>query len=155
MKNIVIVLIALLAMLVGLWVQQNLKVDFTTLDREEHQWSHPQGNWTVVNYFAEWCAPCLREIPELNHFYQQHNDNISIFAVSYDRLTRGQLIALQQKYAIQFPIIARLNTLPWSQPPNSLPTTYILDADGKVQKQLKGEQSADKLIQTINLLKVL
>jgi thiol-disulfide isomerase/thioredoxin len=146
-------LAASFAMLVGLWTQQSLKIDFTTLDGQDHRWSDSQGNWKVVNYFAEWCAPCLREMPELNHFYQQHNDAIDIFAVSFDPLNKQQLMVLQQKYDIQFPIIDNLNTLPWSRPPNSLPTTYIIDADGKVQKQLKGEQSAEKLIQTINVLK--
>jgi thiol-disulfide isomerase/thioredoxin len=146
-------LAASFAMLVGLWTQQSLKIDFTTLDGQDHRWSDSQGNWKVVNYFAEWCAPCLREMPELNHFYQQHNDAIDIFAVSFDPLNKQQIMVLQQKYDIQFPIIDNLNTLPWSRPPNSLPTTYIIDADGKVQKQLKGEQSAEKLIQTINVLK--
>ncbi len=155
MKKVVIILAASLALLVGLWTQQNLKVDFTTLDGQEHRWSNSQGNWKVVNYFAEWCAPCLREMPELNHFYQQHNDDIDIFAVSFDPLNKEQLMVLQQKHDIQFPIIDRLNSLPWSQPPNSLPTTYILDADGKVQQQLKGEQSAEKLLHTVNVLKAL
>jgi len=155
LKKVVIILAASLALLVGLWTQQNLKVDFTTLDGQEHRWSNSQGNWKVVNYFAEWCAPCLREMPELNHFYQQHNDDIDIFAVSFDPLNKEQLMVLQQKHDIQFPIIDRLNSLPWSQPPNSLPTTYILDADGKVQQQLKGEQSAEKLLHTVNVLKAL
>jgi thiol-disulfide isomerase/thioredoxin len=153
LKKIVIILIAFLALLVGLWTQQNLKVDFTSLDGQAHRWSDSQGKWTVVNYFAEWCAPCLREIPELNHFYQQHNNDVNMFAISFDPLTDEQLLALQQKYNIQFPIIGKLNLMPWGRPPNSLPTTYILDADGKVQKQLKGEQSAEKLIHTINVLK--
>jgi thiol-disulfide isomerase/thioredoxin len=153
LKKIVIVLAGLLALLVGLWAQQSLKADFSTLDGQEHRWSHSQGNWTVVNYFAEWCAPCLREIPELNHFHEQYNNDISIFAVSFDPLKNEQLATLKHKYDIQFPIIAKLNTLPWKQPPNSLPTTYILDAEGVVRKQLKGEQSAEKLMQTINLLK--
>jgi thiol-disulfide isomerase/thioredoxin len=155
LKKIVIALTALVALLVGLWAQQSLKVDFTTLDGQEHRWSDSQGNWKIVNYFAEWCVPCLREMPELNHFYQQYNDEVSIFAVSFDQLSKEQLMALQQKYDIQFPIIDRLNTLPWGRAPNSLPTTYILDADGKLQKQLKGEQSVQKLIQTINELKAL
>jgi thiol-disulfide isomerase/thioredoxin len=155
LKKIVIALTALVALLVGLWTQQSLKVDFTTLDGQEHRWSDSQGNWKIVNYFAEWCVPCLREMPELNHFYQQYNDEVSIFAVSFDQLSKEQLMALQQKYDIQFPIIDRLNTLPWGRAPNSLPTTYILDADGKLQKQLKGEQSVQKLIQTINELKAL
>ncbi|PKG97445.1 TlpA disulfide reductase family protein [Paraglaciecola sp. MB-3u-78] len=153
MKKIVIILIASLALLVGLWTQQNLKVDFTSLDGQEHRWSDSQGKWTVVNYFAEWCAPCLREIPELNHFFQQYNNDINMFAISFDPLNKSQLLALQQKYNIQFPIIDKLNLMPWNRPPNTLPTTYILDADGKVQKQLKGEQSAEKLIHTINVLK--
>lgn len=155
MKKIVILLAASLALLVGVLTQQNLKVDFTTLDGEGQRWRHSQGNWRVVNYFAEWCAPCLREMPELNRFYQQHNHEIDIFAVSFDPLSKEQLVTLQQKYDIQFPIINKINTLPWGRPPNSLPTTYILDASGKVLKQLKGEQSAEKLIQTINLLKTL
>ena len=158
MKKVVIILAALSALLIGLWTQQQLKVDFTTLDGQEHRWggsrwSDSQGNWKVVNYFAEWCAPCLREIPELNHFYQLHNNDIAIFAVSFDPLNNEQLLALQQKYNIQFPIIDELNILPWNVPPSSLPTTFILDADGKVRKQLKGEQSTEKLFQTINSLK--
>ena len=144
---------ALLALFVGVWSQQQLKVDFTTLDGQGHRWSHSQGKWKVVNYFAEWCAPCLREMPELNHFYQLHKHDIDIFAVSFDPLSNEKLLVLQQKYDIQFPVIDSLNTLPWHRPPNSLPTTYILDAEGNVQKQLKGEQSAQKLLQTINVLK--
>ena len=155
MKKIVVVLIALLALALGLWTQQGLKVDFTTVDGRKHKWSNTEGEWTVVNYFAEWCAPCLREIPELNHFYEQNNDDIAIFAVSFDQLNSEQISDLKQKYDIQFPVVAALNTLPWGQPPNSLPTTYILDADGNVQKQLKGEQSAKQLIFTINQLKAL
>ncbi len=155
MKKIVILLAALVALLVGVLTQQNLKVDFTTLDGQGQRWSHSQGNWKVVNYFAEWCAPCLREMPELNHFYHQYNYEIDIFAVSFDPLNKDQLTNLRQKYDIQFPIIEKLYNLPWDRPPNSLPTTFILDADGKVRKQLKGEQSAEKLMNTINLLKTL
>ncbi|WP_339725130.1 TlpA disulfide reductase family protein [uncultured Paraglaciecola sp.] len=153
MKKIVIILAALVALVLGLWTQQALKVDFTSVDGNGYRWSNPQGKWKVVNYFAEWCAPCLREMPELNHFYQLHKNEIDIFAVSFDPLSSDKLIVLQQQYNIQFPVIDEIHSMPWDQPPNSLPTTYILDADGKVQQQLKGEQSAEKLLQTINLLK--
>ncbi|MEP1445790.1 MAG: TlpA disulfide reductase family protein [Paraglaciecola sp.] len=155
MKKIVIGLAALLALLLGLWAQNSLKVDFTSTDGNEYRWSSGEGKWKVVNYFAEWCAPCLREMPELNRFYQLHKDEIDIFAVSFDPLDNEQLTALKHKYDIQFAVVASLNSLPWNQPPKSLPTTYILDAKGNVRQQLKGEQSAQKLIQTINQLKSL
>jgi thiol-disulfide isomerase/thioredoxin len=148
-----IILIASLALLIGLWVQQSLKVDFVTLDEQQHRWSNTNEKWLVVNYFAEWCAPCLREIPELNHFYQQQSDDVAIYAVSFDPINKDQLNILKQKYQIQFPLISQLNTLPWGQPPSSLPTTFILDADGKLQKQIRGELSSEKLLHTINILK--
>lgn len=153
MKKVVFVLLTLSALAAGLWAQQQLRGDFSTLDGQTHSWDHPEGNWQVINYFAEWCAPCLREIPELNQFYQLNNGDIQIYAVSFDPLSRLELQDLQKKYAIEFPIIEKLDTLPWTQPPSSLPTTYILDGEGKLQKQLKGEQSAEKLLQVINLLK--
>lgn len=153
LKKVVIILAALLALSLGLWTQHLLKVDFTTVDGNEYRWNNTQGKWKVVNYFAEWCAPCLREMPELNHFHQLHNDEVDIFAVSFDPLSKEQLVALQDKYDIQFAVIDTLNSMPWNQPPKSLPTTYILDAQGNVRQQLKGEQSALNLMHTINQLK--
>lgn len=155
MKKIVYVLVALSALLIGVMTHQARQSDFDTLDGSRLNWANSQGNWTVVNYFAEWCAPCLREIPELNLFHQLNKQNIQIFAISYDPLSEPQLQALQKKYAIAFPIITTLKVIPWLQPPNSLPTTYILNPQGVLVKQLKGEQSADELLHTIEALKSL
>lgn len=146
------VVLAGLALGLGVWVNLSLKVDFTTLDGEKHKWSSLQGKWLVVNYFAEWCVPCLKEIPELNHFYQQHSPEIALFAVSFDPLDDEALTSLQEKYQMQFPLINRLEVMPWQQKPVSLPTTYIIGPDGEVKRQLKGEQSADKLLALIKKL---
>lgn len=153
MNKFVYALVALSALLVGVIAHQARQSDFITLDDNRLDWVNGQGKWTVVNYFAEWCAPCLREIPELNEFHQLNKHQIDIYAVSFDPLTDQQLLALQQKYSIAFPIISTLNILPWQQPPNSLPTTYILNPEGVLIKQLKGEQSADDLLHTIERLK--
>ncbi|MCF2948947.1 TlpA family protein disulfide reductase [Paraglaciecola aquimarina] len=155
LKNIALTIFAVLALCLGVWTNNQLKFDFITLDEQKHSWSEMQGKWIVVNYFAEWCAPCLREIPELNHFNQLNQADIYMFGMSFDQLERGKLIDLQQKYDIQFPLIQSAVTLPWSQRPTSLPTTFIIGADGEVKKQLKGEQSADKLLKTIRALQSL
>ena len=148
------VLVAFSALLVGVMTHQARQTDFITLENENLNWTNNQGKWTVVNYFAEWCAPCLREIPELNDFYQQNRQNINMFAVSYDPLNEIQLAQLQKKYAIGFPIITTFRTsIPWDKPPSSLPTTFILNPKGELIKQLKGEQSADELLQTVETLK--
>ena len=32
------------------------------------------GNWIVINYWADWCAPCIKEIPEINEFAYENKD---------------------------------------------------------------------------------
>lgn len=153
MKFLSILIAAVLALSLGIWTNKFLRADFTTLDQQDYKWADQEDKWTVVNYFAEWCAPCLRELPELNHFHQQYADEVSIYAVSFDPLSQEQLLGLKLKYDIQFPFIQSMKNMPWQSPPSSLPTTYIIGPDGKLKTQLKGEQSADKLKQTIDTLK--
>ncbi len=155
LKKLLIVFVSLIALALGFGLNQYLATDFEVLNGKAHKWRSSEGKWTVVNYFAEWCAPCLRELPELNDFHHQYGTSIRLFAVSYDTLSVDELLGLKQKYDIHFPVISLLKTLPWQQAPSSLPTTFILDPKGAVVTQLKGEQSAAKLKQTIDKLQSL
>ena len=47
---------------------QYTKADFVTTDGTTYQWQELEGNWVIINYFAPWCVPCLREMPELHEF---------------------------------------------------------------------------------------
>jgi thiol-disulfide isomerase/thioredoxin len=153
LKKTIIALVCFLAVVLGVVVNLSHKADFTTLDGTDYRWKGLQGNWLVVNYFAEWCAPCLREIPELNEFYAVNKDQLAMFAVSFDALSHAQLSELQKKYNIQFPVVEFLGKdTPMARPKN-LPATFIIAPDGRVAKQLLGEQSAESLKAALNLLK--
>ncbi|GGD52114.1 TlpA disulfide reductase family protein [Lacimicrobium alkaliphilum] len=154
-QKILITLAAVLALTTGVAVSQWFSSDFVTLDGEKHRWDDYQGQWVVVNYFAEWCAPCLRELPELNHFAGMTKEtDITLLGMSYDRLSEDDLAGLVQKYAIEFPVILAdpAPKMP-NQRPNSLPATYIIGPDGKVVRQLMGEQEADLLLEIVTRLK--
>ena len=43
------------------------------------------GNWVVINYWADWCAPCIKEIPELNEFADENADLI-VYTFNFDEL---------------------------------------------------------------------
>ncbi|GAA0346573.1 TlpA disulfide reductase family protein [Bowmanella denitrificans] len=153
-QKALILVLAVLAMLTGFSSYIWLKPDFYTLDGEAHQWRELRGQYVVINYFAEWCAPCLRELPELNRFNELvNNQQIQLFGVSFDQLEHSELASLKDKYAIAFPLIQTEPppSLPL-QRPQSLPATYIIGPDGKLIKQLMGEQHADTLLALIQAL---
>jgi thiol-disulfide isomerase/thioredoxin len=152
LKKAILVCLASAALLAGVLVQQLNQRDFTTLDGEHYRWQALQGQWVVVNYFAKWCAPCLREIPELNLF-QQRYPHIQLFALSYDPLDEEQLLALKKEFAIDVAIISQIVSLPWGQMPAALPHTIVIDPSGQVVKHLSGEQSADSLYAELEKLK--
>jgi len=141
--------VVVLALLGGFYLYQTKQYDFKTLAGHKFQHSALKDDIIVVNYFAEWCAPCLREIPELNAFHQQAPQNVTLFAISYDNLNIAQLELLKKKYAIQFPIIHELRTPFTFDKPEYLPATFILGKDGQLVKQLLGEQTVASLNKAI------
>jgi thiol-disulfide isomerase/thioredoxin len=153
LKKSLVVLACIVALSLGVVVNLANRVDFTTLDGENYRWQNLQGKWVVINYFAEWCAPCLREIPQLNQFYQQNKDQLAMFAVSFDLLSQEQLMGIKSKYEIQFPVIASFAAQMPMAPPQNLPVTFLIHPDGSVAKQLFGEQSAASLSAALAALK--
>ncbi len=142
-----------ISLVAGVASWQALEHDFSTLDGDHHRWSDYEGQWVVVNYFAEWCAPCLREIPELVAFNRSAPDNTALFAVSYDPLPTARLQALKEQYQIDIPLVvpdAEL-VLPMQKPPY-LPATFIVGPDGQVHKTLMGEVSETLLHNTLETL---
>jgi thiol-disulfide isomerase/thioredoxin len=106
-----------------------------------------RGQWVVINYWASWCEPCRREVPEFNEFYHAHqNDNVKIFAVNYDQLPDKQLKELIKNMNIQY---TSLETDPASElglgDIPGLPATFIFSPDGRLVKKLFGEQTEKSL----------
>jgi len=113
------------------------------------------GKWLVINFWAEWCAPCLKEIPELNLLHRQRESlNLEIIGVSYDPLENHKIMQLVQKWAIEYPIMATdpIPYLPFPLP-NSLPGNYIINPDGELVAKLKGEQTFESLSKLLITLK--
>lgn len=108
--------------------------------------SHKAHHYTYINYWAEWCAPCLKEIPELNTLASKHSDTISVYAVNFDGIEGQELTDLAAKFDIQFNVLEQ-DPLPVSGYPRpvSLPVTWIFNAEGKALTQLKGAQTLEEL----------
>lgn len=142
----------LAASMFGLLAACSPQPDVTTTSDQQVNWQQQDGT-VVVNYFAEWCAPCLRELPELNEFYHQDvagNDDLQLIGVSFDPLTNEQIHQLAERHGIEYPLALSepAPAFPFERP-KMLPATYIIKADGSVKGPLMGEQSLDSLREAV------
>jgi len=108
------------------------------------------GRHLLINYWAEWCHPCLEEIPELNILAQEYRDEIAIIGVNFDGL-RAEEISLQRKrLGIDFPVVTEDPAIHFHyNRPEVLPTSYLFDTDQKLIATLVGPQTRDSILTLI------
>ena len=120
-------------------------------DGNKLKFSELQGRVVLINYWAEWCKPCRKEIPELNALQQQYGDQVQVLGVNFDGVNGEQLISQTKALGIEFP---QLTTDPRQQfgvkASGVLPETLVIDAQGNYQKVLLGPQTLEKLQAIIN-----
>ncbi len=104
-----------------------------------------EGRWVVINYWAEWCTPCIKEIPELNALDAKY-PQVAVLGVNYDGAGGAELEAQLDALGVDFPTLleepsARLGI----ELPRVLPTTLILNPDGVLVQKLVGPQTLETL----------
>lgn len=104
-----------------------------------------QGQWIVVNYWADWCKPCIHEIPELNALDRTY-PGITVLGVNYDGLTGSELAEQVTALGISFPNLTDDPSATLGiERPMVLPTTVIVDPGGSTHQVLVGPQTLDSL----------
>jgi thiol-disulfide isomerase/thioredoxin len=126
------------------------KPDFETLDGDSGRFSDYRGRWVLVNYWAEWCKPCIVELPELKKFSDTHAGQAVVLTVNFDGADGDTLREQVRKLNIEVPVL--LNDpapLLGIERPQGLPTTFVFDPQGKLTATLAGEQTAESLAAAI------
>ena len=104
-----------------------------------------RNEWLVVNYWASWCKPCIKEIPELNKLHQSRKD-ITVVGVNYDGMSGEELAIESSKLGINFPNLSSdpSSALETSRP-IVLPTTMLVDKNLKLREKLIGPQTLESI----------
>ena len=104
------------------------------------------GKWVLVNYWADWCPPCIKEMPELTNFYNDNKEDVLVLAFNFDELEGEELQDQITRFKVNIPSILTNPGLlfGWEAPP-SLPATYILDTKGQLRETLIGPQTQESL----------
>lgn len=122
----------------------------TTLDGAAYDLAQQRGKWVIVNYWATWCGPCLKEMPELSALtaMRQH---IAVIGLAYEDTSEDDLRAFLAKRPVAYPV-ARVDV--YSPPkdfgaPRGLPTTWLIRPDGAVARKYTGPVTARMLEEDI------
>jgi thiol-disulfide isomerase/thioredoxin len=111
-----------------------------------------KGKWIVFNYWADWCPPCIKEIPELNSLQSNFSDHLKVFLINFDMLEGEELKQQLEKFNVQ---VDSLLTDPsiiydWVIPEN-LPVTFIINRKGELEFTLVGPQTEEEIINMLSL----
>lgn len=120
------------------------KVDLERAEGPALAWDDLRGQWVLVNYWAEWCKPCLEEIPELNELDKA--PDITVLGVNFDGVKGDDLVELGKRMNIEYTMLAQDPgpEFDWELPV-ALPATFVVDPDGKLLEARFGPQTEEDI----------
>jgi thiol-disulfide isomerase/thioredoxin len=130
--------------------------DFTlyTLDGKEVKLSDYLGKVVILDFWATWCAPCRKGIPDLISIQNKYKDDLVVIGISLDQpATQDQLIPFIKNYGINYPIVlGNIEVSAAYGNIQAIPTSFIIDQEGNIINKHIGLVPKSTLIEEINLL---
>ena len=125
-------------------------LQIAALDGNQYDLAAHRGKWVVVNFWATWCKPCVKEMPELSAL-DAMREHIEVVGLAYDDTAPDDLRAFLKKHPVVYPI-AIVDT--YDPPkafatPRGLPMTYLIAPDGTVAERYLGPITGAQLAERI------
>ncbi|MGO4223610.1 TlpA family protein disulfide reductase [Lysobacter sp. TAF61] len=114
-----------------------------TVDGKAYDLAAHRGKWVVVNFWATWCKPCLKEMPELSAL-DAMREHIEVLGLAYEEIEPADMRAFLVKHPVAYPvaIIDTFDPPAAFETPRGLPMTYLIGPDGKIADKFLGPVTA-------------
>jgi peroxiredoxin len=127
--------------------------DFTlpATDNTPFTFSDFKGKYVLVNFWAHWCGPCVKEFPAMQNLYDELKDeNFEIVAI-HAGPAQGRVMPFIEKYNINFKVVIdpSMSVQGWNVP--VLPVSYLVNPEGQMVYEALGprEWNVDAMRQLI------
>jgi cytochrome c biogenesis protein CcmG/thiol:disulfide interchange protein DsbE len=98
-----------------------------------------------INFWASWCPPCVKEMPEIDNLYKKYGDKINFAAISVDTNV-ADAKAFAEKSQLQVPVYTGdVRALSQDYQISAIPVSIILDKNGKILAHKVGGMSEAEL----------
>ena len=122
----------------------------STLDHGEFDLARQRGKWVLVNFWATWCAPCLKEIPDFSAFDRERED-VVVIGLAFEEIEVADLRAFLKEHPAAYPIaLVDVYAPPADfEVPRGLPTSWLIAPDGHVAEKYLGPITSADLARRI------
>jgi len=132
-----------------------MQLQMPDLNGAMHSLTDFKGQPMVVNFWATWCAPCVKEMPELDALQKKY-PHVRFVGIGVD--TAANMQKFVEKVQVSYPLwvigAGAIDTLrKLGNPSGGLPFTIVFNADGGINRKILGEIQPDDLNQTLSGLK--
>jgi peroxiredoxin len=113
-------------------------------DGETYRLSQWRGQPVIVNFWATWCPPCRAEMPSMQRAWEQlQAEGVQLIAINVGEEV-GEIQAFLEQAPVSFPLPMDADMrVSQAWPMTGLPTTFVVDADGRLAYKAQGEREWD------------
>lgn len=115
-------------------------LNIKTIDGDTFDLAKQSGKWVIVNYWATWCSPCLKELPDISAFVAAHKDKVAAIGLDFEDAEKDDIEKFLRKHPLSYPVAqVDIDNPPKDfDTPKGLPNTYVIAPDGHVAKAFMG-----------------
>ena len=129
--------------------------DFTLPDPDgvEHSLSDFRGQWVIVNFWATWCSPCLKEIPDLVEMANMTEPvPVVVIGIDFEEIDARALKKFMQTLKMNY-LVLRVGDAPLIpfEPLKGLPTTFIVSPEGHIVFTKVGGATKEQLVEQLEI----
>ncbi|UYB45209.1 thiol-disulfide oxidoreductase ResA [Lysinibacillus capsici] len=129
--------------------------NFTLVDMQgdKHSLEEYKGQGVFLNFWGTWCKPCEREFPIIDRYYNEYKEkDIQVLAINIaesDFVVQNYI----DRKGLTFPVLIDKNkSVMEAYNINPLPTTILINSEGKIEKIITGEMKEQDIKSYMELI---